>query len=453
MTEQTATPATEAQLVPWLRRALSAPTVKLGLILALTLVLQLPLSMVDGVISERQERQATVLAQFRSSWGPEQTLASPVLVVPFEVPADPLARRAHALGSVQIAANRLSVAATLQPQTRRRGFFTATVYTADVKVDGGFVVPDLAPPAQPGAELHWHDAYVLMSASNLGNGAAGDITVDGRTLTLEPAPDTAYCGEAATVMARLPLDTPLEPGAKLGFSQHLNLSGTEAFRVASRARQTDMTLAAPWATPSFLGDVPPLSYTVSDHDFTASWQIAASVAASRPRWASDGAGACGMAGPSADAQPGVELLDAVPTYRMVARAAKYANLFLLLAFLTYFLFETASGLRIHLVQYGLLGLSISLFALLLVSLGEPLGFTAAYGISTALVLLQASLFTRSVVRRWRPSLVFGAVLAGLFGFLYVVLSLETYALLVGTGAVFAALSAVMLMTRRIRWSA
>ncbi|APT60362.1 hypothetical protein RGI145_23740 (plasmid) [Roseomonas gilardii] len=57
----------------------------------------------------------------------------------------------------------------------------------------------------------------------------------------------------------------------------------------------------------------------------------------------------------------MEFLEAVPTYRMVTRASKYAVMFLALGFLTYVLFELLAGLRIHLVQYGLQGLSIVLF--------------------------------------------------------------------------------------------
>ena len=109
------------------------------------------------------------------------------------------------------------------------------------------------------------------------------------------------------------------------------------------------------------------------------------------------------------------LQEAVPTYAMVDRTAKYSILFLALTYLTLFLFETLSRVRIHLVQYGMVGLSLSLFALLLISIAEPLGFTVSYAIS--------------------------------------VLSLDAYALLAGTVALFVILSVVMRVTRRVNWSA
>jgi inner membrane protein len=149
---------------------------------------------------------------------------------------------------------------------------------------------------------------------------------------------------------------------------------------------------------------------------------------------------------------GVELLEAVPTYRMVDRSSKYDTLFLALAFVTYFLFEVMSRVRIHLIQYGLIGLSIALFALLLISLSEPLGFAAGYAISAALVALQASLYTAVTTRRPRYGALFAGVLTALFGLVYVLLSLETYSLIAGALALFVSLSLVMALTRRVDWS-
>ena len=104
------------------------------------------------------------------------------------------------------------------------------------------------------------------------------------------------------------------------------------------------------------------------------------------------------------------------------------------------------------MQYGLLGLSITLFALLLISLSEPLGFNSGYTLSALLVLLQASLYTAAVTRRTRHAMIFAGVLAVLFGFLYVLLRLETYSLVVGSLALFTALSVVMAVTRHLDWS-
>jgi hypothetical protein len=102
-------------------------------------------------------------------------------------------------------------------------------------------------------------------------------------------------------------------------------------------------------------------------------------------------------------------------------------LVVLLSFATYFFFEVLSRLRIHVVQYGLLGLSLSLFSLLLLSLAEPIGYTAGYLVSAGLVLAQSTLYTAAVARRFTPAFVFALMLSSLFGFLYVLLGLNLFA--------------------------
>ena len=98
---------------------------------------------------------------------------------------------------------------------------------------------------------------------------------------------------------------------------------------------------------------------------------------------------------------GVDLIEATPLYRTISRVAKYGLLFVVLSFAIYFFFELLSRLQIHLVQYALLGLSHSLFSLLLLSLSEPIGYTAGYIVSAGLVLAQSSLYTAAVAERRR----------------------------------------------------
>ena len=148
---------------------------------------------------------------------------------------------------------------------------------------------------------------------------------------------------------------------------------------------------------------------------------------------------------------GVELIEATPIYRMINRVAKYGLLFVVLSFATYFFFEVLSRLRIHIVQYGLLGLSLSLFSLLLLSLAEPIGYTNGYLVAAGLVLAQSTLYTAAVARRFTPAFVFALMLTSLFGFIYVLLGLETYSLLIGALALFVVVSALMVLTQMVRW--
>ena len=148
---------------------------------------------------------------------------------------------------------------------------------------------------------------------------------------------------------------------------------------------------------------------------------------------------------------GVDFIQPVTPARQAERAVKYGVLFLVMTFALYFLFEVVSGLRIHIVQYGLVGLSMCLFYLLLLSLGEQVGFPVAYVVSAAAIVLQSGLYSLAVLRSRRHAAVFSTLVVLLYGFLYVVLGLESWSLLVGAVALFVALSAVMFATRNVDW--
>jgi inner membrane protein len=441
-----APPAAKTSPSRRLSRFFAAPALKLVLIGGLLLLMLVPLAYVAGLIDERQEREAEVLSEFKGSWGPQQTLVGPILVVPYHTEGSLSRRYLH------IAPSQLTVTAQLHPETRKRGIFRATVYGAQVELAGVFRLP----AEIPAGELQWSDSFIAMRADDLrGLPAQAQLRWNGRQSGWIDCSEVVAeaCSADNLVVART--GTVPAADAPIKFEASLALRGTEGFWLAPLAKEADVALGGSWSTPSLGGVSLPDKSNVTAADFSASWHVANNRVARHGSWVSNHAIEFDASDQNAaveSARIGVALLDPVPTYRMVERASKYGILFLALSFLTYFLFETISGARIHLVQYGLLGLSISLFALLLISFSEPLGFTAGYALSALMVLAQASLYTATVTGKWRHAATFAAILAGLFGFLYVVLILETYSLLVGSVALFAALSLTMAVTRHIEWS-
>jgi|HubBroStandDraft_1064217.scaffolds.fasta_scaffold00090_18 inner membrane protein len=432
----------------------AAPAVKIALIGLLVLIMLIPMALVGGVISDREAYQQKALAGFRASWGPAQSVLGPILVVPFLTGSRYHEQRQY----LHVAANRLVVTARLDPEIRKRGLFHAVVYGAEAELSGQFLIPADALASEPDAQPLWDESYIMLGATDL-RALPPDpgLLWKNETLALgdASAQGTSSCGDIFLMTAHPNLAAAPAPDLAIPFETTLALRGTDALRVVPIGRQIDVTMSGPWATPGFGSEISPARYTIDDSGFEANWRVASNVETGRWVWNSTVGPDCGNGSYAAlqpEGQIGTELLEPVPTYRMVERSAKYGVLFLVLSFLTYFLFETVARIRIHLVQYGLLGLSISLFALLLISFAEPLGFASAYGLSSVAILAQASLFTASVTRRPKLAGLFALVLAGLFGFLYIVLSLESFALLAGAVALFLVLSAVMVVTRRIDWS-
>lgn len=138
-------------------------------------------------------------------------------------------------------------------------------------------------------------------------------------------------------------------------------------------------------------------------------------------------------------------------YRMVERALKHSVLVLALVFAAFFLFETLTSLRLHAVHYGLVGAALCLFYLALLALGEVwspgFAYVGAAGASSLLVVAYSAAILQS---RGRAGVI-AALLTSVHGVLYVVLRMEHYALLAGTAALFAALGAVMFLTRNVDW--
>ena len=149
---------------------------------------------------------------------------------------------------------------------------------------------------------------------------------------------------------------------------------------------------------------------------------------------------------------GVELVRQADPYQQTERAVKYAVLFILLTFTTVFVLELLSPVRLHPMSYLLVGAALCLFYVLLLALGEHLGVERAYAVATAATVLLVTLYARAVLHSRARSAAVAAVLAVLYGWLYVVLSAEQYALLLGAAGLFAALAAVMFLTRRLDWS-
>jgi inner membrane protein len=117
-----------------------------------------------------------------------------------------------------------------------------------------------------------------------------------------------------------------------------------------------------------------------------------------------------------------------------------------------FLLELLSGARVHAVQYLFVGLAMIFFYVLLLSLAEQVGFAPAYVVAAAVNAAMLSLYVGMALRSRARGAIMLAVLLVLYALLYLNLTLEDYALLVGAILGFGALTTVMFATLRVDWS-
>ena len=140
-------------------------------------------------------------------------------------------------------------------------------------------------------------------------------------------------------------------------------------------------------------------------------------------------------------------------YTQNYRAVRYGILFVAITFACFFAWEhLVRGMRLHPMQYLLVGLALATFYLLLLALSEHIGFAVSYALAAgALVALIATYISGATSNRPAAAGI-GAALAVSYGLLYVILLSQDYALLFGSLLLFAILATLMLTIRRLDWA-
>ncbi|MNH04444.1 Inner membrane protein CreD [compost metagenome] len=237
--------------------------------------------------------------------------------------------------------------------------------------------------------------------------------------------------------------------AVLNYAFDLSLQGTGQLHVLPMGRSTTVSMAANWPHPSFDGNYLPSTRKVDAGGFSARWQT--SFFSTNLE---DALTQCVVNEQCNDFNGrafGVSFVDPVDQYLKSERAIKYALLFIALTFAGFFLFEVLKGLSVHPIQYGLVGVALAFFYLLLLSLSEHLGFAKAYALSAGGCVLLIGFYLCHVLHSVFRGMGFALGLAMLYGMLYGLLTAEDYALLMGSLLLFALLGVFMVLTRRLDW--
>ncbi len=234
---------------------------------------------------------------------------------------------------------------------------------------------------------------------------------------------------------------------RFAFSLPLSLNGSGGIYLTPFGQSTVVELKSNYASPSFQGNWLPTERNVTAAGFDARWSIPFLGRNYPQSWKSE----VPMAGAIEASRFGLDLVNPVDHYRMSLRSVKYATLFILLTFATIWLIEVLGGVRVHPIQYLLLGGALCLFYLLELSLSEHLGFPAAYAVACVAVIAMVAAYGVVALRRASRALFVGGGVALLYGYLYILLMNEDYALLIGSIGLFVILGAIMFATRRVDW--
>ncbi|MGI9232921.1 MAG: cell envelope integrity protein CreD [Woeseiaceae bacterium] len=426
-------------------------SVKVIVIALLTLVLLIPLGMIESIVVDRQNNASAAALNIRQSWGGEQTITGPILKLPYELEN----KTVHGLSYVDercvyLLADELTIDAGVETEIRYRGIHKVPVFASVITISGRIDFSSLESLGITSEQVQWSRAKlfvgisdptalakipVVVANSNEVSFSAGGKGIDG--LASELAAPLGKAFEGSESMAPLMLDISLA------------VNGSGSLQFLPLAENAELSMSSNWASPSFTGRQLPRAREIRDDGFDATWhstrigrKLPAAWIGNEHARVTAGQGAFGA-----------RFIETVGLYHLIDRSTKYAVLIVGLTFVAYFLMEIVAALKLHPLQYLLVGLANTLFFLLLLSLSEHVGFDAAYVLSAcASTTLIAGYSAAILTSRMRASLMVG-VLAALYVFLYMTLKAQSVALLAGSIGLWVALAVVMYLTRRINWYA
>jgi len=430
---------------------------KIGAIALLIVLLMIPLLMIGGLVDERQALRAGVLDDIARSSSYSQQLTGPVLVVPYrktvrewkthEKTGERYLEVSEYRSRLYFLPELFVLNGEVKTELRYRGIYQARLYHSDNHVSGRFQVPAQFGINEQFEDYRFEPAFLAVGISDI-RGIKNDLKLrlDGQNLSFEPGSGDNLFGAGVHVpMAQMDLLA----NPRFDFAFDLKLQGTAQLGVTPVGRESRVSLKSDWPHPSFVGEYLPSEREITAEGFSASWQT--SFFATNLEEALQDCVQGNNCNAFNSRNFGVSFVDPVDQYLKTDRSIKYALLFLVLTFAGFFLFEVLKRLAVHPVQYGLVGLSLAFFYLLLLSLSEHLGFALAYGVSAGACVLLIGFYVSHVLHSWARGLGFTAALAALYGMLYGLLSAEDYALLMGSLLVFGLLAGVMVLTRKLDW--
>ena len=406
---------------------------KIALMGVLALLMLIPLAMVQSQINDRENAARDSRKEVAASWGRAQTLTGPVLNFSSVMEVlDKEQKKTTKKTTRTVYPRTLSYDIDTQTQTLHRSIYDIMVYGADVVVTGDFVIPANL------SKEKLTEQTVSMGLSDL-RGIEGtvDITLGEKSYSFHsgsggkrnPYSETET---SASLSEPIDMDKALMDGKTvLPFRLTYRVKGSSSLMVRPFGESTEVKMHSDCPDPSFTGDFLPSEREVTEEGFTARWSVS-EINRGNPD----------------DTAFGVNLLQGVTQYQQTMRSAKYGILVILLVFIAGLAVELVGKKKINIVQYLVIGLSLVLFYALVLSFSEFMKFSVAYALAAVMTIAALFGYFRGILRD-RSAWLLTALVALAYLLSYILLQMETYALLAGTLVLFVLLVGIMYLTRNL----
>jgi inner membrane protein len=444
----------EAKIMPSLERRFESISIKALIIAALTVLMLWPLLRVEYLVNERQALQHQAYDVIAAGFGGSQIVGAPILSVDTQersVVVDSLTKNTTevwAAGApLHLLPDDVRIAIEAAVEVRSKGIYSVPVYVSKVVITGEFN----------------SDAVTGLLASNvdtrvLPTHAVIQLPLSGvkylRSLTRFEENGQAFHATSGEVAGFAALSSPIDLKAidhvaPLTFRLEFEIAGSDSLHFLPLGANTTVSARIAWPHPDFEGAFLPISHEFAAQGYSANWHVLELNRAVPQRWRGDAVSNSAMLATAF----GVRLFQPSDIYTQNYRAVRYGILFIAITFACFFAWEhLVQGLRLHPMQYLLVGLALATFYLLLLALSEHVGFAVSYAIAAAALVTLITAYIAGATTNRNSAAGIGAALAASYGALYVILLSEDYALLYGSLLLFVTLATLMLATRRLNWA-
>ncbi len=419
----------------WVRNSITIKFIIVGLMI---LALLIPAGMIKNLIHERNVLRNSVISEVSYKWGNPQTIAGPIITIPYKLYYKKDKEIVEEIRYAHFLPEDLNIEGKLNPEIRYRGIYKVIVYNTNLSFRGTFNKPDFSNWKIPESDIMWEDATLAIRIPDM-RGIKEGIKVKWNKDEYDVNPginNYNYTGVSTNI--------DFNDSESFEFQFNLNINGSESLNFIPVGKETNIEINSDWADPSFDGSFLPYHREITENGFNAKWKV---LHLNRPypqKW-------MGNTYSIDDSMFGVKLLLPVDHYQKSLRSVKYAIMFIGLTFLIFFFTEILNKKRIHPIQYLLVGLGLSIFYTLLVSLSEQISFNLAYLIASFSIITLITAYSYSMLKNKKLTAIVALVLIVLYVFLFTILQLQDYSLLFGSIGLFIALAIVMYLSRKVDW--
>lgn len=396
----------------------------------ITLVLIAPLSSVMALIRERKSRAEAIKDEIRNEWGNNFAYQGLVLRIPVKNKKN----QKFAFFFPENEKTTLRVTSSI----KKRGIYHFPVFQSNNFTDAG-LTPDLNNP-----HLDLANAQIgLLSQVQTRISNIGSMEINGKSFEIEQEtmaeddPNTLFFATAPFTIDK----STTQIHVKLNYT----VNGSGKIILKGLAKKSTYQMNSNWDNPAFSGSSLPNPDSFEQRNgFKSSWKMMN--IAQNPK-----SGGMHSTPYGSMQQAVIDFPETVDHYQLNERTVKYAILVILLTFTVFYLIELVGKMTLHPIHYLMVGFSLILFYLILLSFSEQFGFAHSYLTAGTGIVLLLGWYAYSVLRSLKFALTVITAISILYCFLYVIVNLETYALIVGSLGLFIILAAIMSFTRRLKF--